>query len=120
MCISLSVNFVWLIADADAFNREELVSPSINVKTGFEPASLGTNNAPAVCASAAGVFLIATLARFGNSGASTPPGIFAPKSIGRAWIAVLNPAPETRSEEHTSELQSPLNLVCRLLLEKKK
>src|SRR5574337_880407 len=25
-----------------------------------------------------------------------------------------------RSEEHTSELQSPLNIVCRLLLEKKK
>src|SRR5256885_13223343 len=30
-------------------------------------------------------------------------------------------APERgRSEEHTSELQSPCNLVCRLLLEKKK
>src|SRR5256885_6184209 len=28
--------------------------------------------------------------------------------------------PEVRSEEHTSELQSPCNLVCRLLLEKKK
>src|SRR5690348_18023251 len=28
--------------------------------------------------------------------------------------------PETRSEEHTSELQSPVHLVCRLLLEKKK
>src|SRR2546422_7878609 len=27
---------------------------------------------------------------------------------------------ETRSEEHTAELQSPLHLVCRLLLEKKK
>src|SRR5256885_4932196 len=27
---------------------------------------------------------------------------------------------QTRSEEHTSELQSPCNLVCRLLLEKKK
>src|SRR5260370_863326 len=27
---------------------------------------------------------------------------------------------KTRSEEHTSELQSHLNLVCRLLLEKKK
>src|SRR5260370_36882696 len=27
---------------------------------------------------------------------------------------------QTRSEEHTSELQSHLNLVCRLLLEKKK
>src|SRR2546429_2908766 len=30
------------------------------------------------------------------------------------------PAPESRSEEHTSELQSRLHLVCRLLLEKKK
>src|SRR6478735_11422727 len=34
------------------------------------------------------------------------------------------PAPHgcrrVRSEEHTSELQSPCNLVCRLLLEKKK
>src|SRR5256885_11494656 len=29
-------------------------------------------------------------------------------------------ADEPRSEEHTSELQSPCNLVCRLLLEKKK
>src|SRR5256885_786139 len=28
--------------------------------------------------------------------------------------------PPQRSEEHTSELQSPCNLVCRLLLEKKK
>src|SRR5688500_19847678 len=28
-------------------------------------------------------------------------------------------SPEFRSEEHTSELQSPCNLVCRLLLEKK-
>src|SRR5256885_5370243 len=27
---------------------------------------------------------------------------------------------DQRSEEHTSELQSPCNLVCRLLLEKKK
>src|ERR1039457_2399410 len=29
------------------------------------------------------------------------------------------PSPSFRSEEHTSELQSPCNLVCRLLLEKK-
>src|SRR5690348_17956925 len=28
--------------------------------------------------------------------------------------------PDVRSEEHTSELQSPVHLVCRLLLEKKK
>src|SRR5260370_18876053 len=32
----------------------------------------------------------------------------------------LLPPPPFRSEEHTSELQSHLNLVCRLLLEKKK
>src|SRR2546422_9687416 len=31
-----------------------------------------------------------------------------------------NGRPPTRSEEHTSELQSRLHLVCRLLLEKKK
>src|SRR5690242_21178014 len=30
------------------------------------------------------------------------------------------PRPPSRSEEHTSELQSHVNLVCRLLLEKKK
>src|SRR5216684_8319751 len=32
----------------------------------------------------------------------------------------LHPDPAPRSEEHTSELQSRLHLVCRLLLEKKK
>src|SRR5437016_11466185 len=36
-----------------------------------------------------------------------------------AFRAVQNPI-ERRSEEHTSELQSLTNLVCRLLLEKKK
>src|SRR5256885_16121461 len=40
----------------------------------------------------------------------------------RAWIrhGVPRPCHQGRSEEHTSELQSPCNLVCRLLLEKKK
>src|SRR5256885_7029844 len=36
-----------------------------------------------------------------------------------ATAAAPRPLPD-RSEEHTSELQSPCNLVCRLLLEKKK
>src|SRR5438876_4097441 len=35
-------------------------------------------------------------------------------------IRSLNLANSVRSEEHTSELQSPVHLVCRLLLEKKK
>src|SRR2546426_1192845 len=38
---------------------------------------------------------------------------------GQVWVARESP-PLQRSEEHTSELQSPCNLVCRLLLEKKK
>src|SRR5437762_4530401 len=33
---------------------------------------------------------------------------------------MMNPDFAFRSEEHTSELQSPMYLVCRLLLEKKK
>src|SRR5256885_11617561 len=35
-------------------------------------------------------------------------------------VANIVETPAKRSEEHTSELQSPCNLVCRLLLEKKK
>src|ERR1039457_33568 len=37
-----------------------------------------------------------------------------------AWRGRRTPRDARRSEEHTSELQSPCNLVCRLLLEKKK
>src|SRR5207237_9326317 len=36
------------------------------------------------------------------------------------WTSLSTLAARMRSEEHTSELQSHLNLVCRLLLEKKK
>src|SRR5690606_38470466 len=36
------------------------------------------------------------------------------------WRGIDMPTPPTRSEEHTSELQSREKLVCRLLLEKKK
>src|SRR5437762_8819842 len=41
----------------------------------------------------------------------------------RTWISrelTSNETSSVRSEEHTSELQSPMYLVCRLLLEKKK
>src|ERR1017187_5588651 len=38
----------------------------------------------------------------------------------RYWLGLLGSSQgHTRSEEHTSELQSPMYLVCRLLLEKK-
>src|SRR5256885_3170511 len=36
------------------------------------------------------------------------------------WLVLPVTRDDQRSEEHTSELQSPCNLVCRLLLEKKK
>src|SRR2546430_3603793 len=41
-------------------------------------------------------------------------------SLISAYRVVVLPEPVGRSEEHTSELQSQSNLVCRLLLEKKK
>src|SRR2546426_3742752 len=44
-----------------------------------------------------------------------------PKARSHSLLHPLSKVPfRLRSEEHTSELQSPCNLVCRLLLEKKK
>src|SRR5256885_10584013 len=40
--------------------------------------------------------------------------------VGAVEAARAGDRRDHRSEEHTSELQSPCNLVCRLLLEKKK
>src|SRR5256885_7039197 len=50
-----------------------------------------------------------------RSGSSTRSGSRCPGAKDYIAMPKLN-----RSEEHTSELQSPCNLVCRLLLEKKK
>src|SRR2546429_961537 len=40
--------------------------------------------------------------------------------VRQQYLDFLGREPDPRSEEHTSELQSRLHLVCRLLLEKKK
>src|SRR5438067_6105039 len=50
---------------------------------------------------------------FRSSGNTTVP-------MSRPSITMPPPCPISRSEEHTSELQSRFDLVCRLLLEKKK
>src|SRR5690348_18215660 len=52
---------------------------------------------------------------------TSPPGkmIFISGRAGAGKDGVLPPSFGERSEEHTSELQSPVHLVCRLLLEKK-
>src|SRR2546430_7102412 len=49
------------------------------------------------------------------------PGIHLvlPGVLGRGAVRRLEDGQDKRSEEHTSELQSQSNLVCRLLLEKK-
>src|SRR5256885_2934906 len=46
--------------------------------------------------------------------------IFGTPSEKQTWCPSTRQPHVCRSEEHTSELQSPCNLVCRLLLEKKK
>src|SRR5207248_10631738 len=53
------------------------------------------------------------------------PARTARRPVGRARVPARTDPPgrravRARSEEHTSELQSPYDLVCRLLLEKKK
>src|SRR5687768_18323801 len=48
----------------------------------------------------------------------TEPGVHA-SGHRRAAVPAVRARPAVRSEEHTSELQSRLHLVCRLLLEKK-
>src|SRR2546430_11123636 len=48
------------------------------------------------------------------------PLSFSPRKAWERFLARQSPNTALRSEEHTSELQSQSNLVCRLLLEKKK
>src|SRR3989454_4941731 len=62
--------------------------------------------------------------RGANTGATTPHHAFPAQrpaiSSQRGNTSERGRLLVARSEEHTSELQSPCNLVCRLLLEKKK
>src|SRR5438045_7125423 len=51
---------------------------------------------------------------------SSPPTADGRWKTGRSGLWQQANAPTSRSEEHTSELQSLRHLVCRLLLEKKK
>src|SRR6516162_11486824 len=60
------------------------------------------------------LFLYTTLFRSRRACNGSPPA--APPA--RAACRARRGAARRRSEEHTSELQSPCNLVCRLLLEK--
>src|SRR5258708_22351909 len=52
--------------------------------------------------------------------AKTRPIYSRPTEGSTGWMMISSAPAIERSEEHTSELQSPDHLVCRLLLEKKK
>src|SRR5258708_14966977 len=67
------------------------------------------------------LFPYTTLFRSARRGAlRCVPPCRAARAGSRAWRAGPCRGAPPRSEEHTSELQSPDHLVCRLLLEKKK
>src|SRR5256885_11053038 len=74
-------------------------SPSAAIPLQFKKPAL---HAPSVHAPS-----VHAAAAFGNEHAMPHPPQFADEEV------------RSRSDEHTSELQSPCNLVCRLLLEKK-
>src|SRR5207249_8408202 len=67
--------------------------------------------------SATGVFLSRVVSATPTR-TSAPPATSHPVSLSLRSV-VASTTPTTRSEEHTSELQSRFDLVCRLLLEKK-
>src|SRR5256885_12038201 len=65
------------------------------------------------------LFPYTTLFRSGGFGKGRGLPLY-PAAIGKFGVLICYESIFERSEEHTSELQSPCNLVCRLLLEKKK
>src|SRR5207248_4929903 len=89
-------------------------SPSI-LRTSPSRAYSGRKSCPQVlmqCASS-------TASNFGFNFASRPTKFGCQNRSGATYNNPCQPF-SNRSEEHTSELQSPYDLVCRLLLEKKK
>src|SRR2546430_12564710 len=59
-------------------------------------------------------------ATYGGASSSAPLERVAEREPEQLRVKVVHAGVQPRSEEHTSELQSQSNLVCRLLLEKKK
>src|SRR5260370_28765399 len=66
------------------------------------------------------LFPYTTLFRSRQTATPAPPPPPLPPDGGKLYRTAGELVADLRSEEHTSELQSHLNLVCRLLLEKKK
>src|SRR5690348_11397289 len=82
-------------------------------------ATNSSNPLPALPSASTATFTVAPLSsmktRPTRFAVATPSESNRPSRLSTSWP----PAALPRSEEHTSELQSPVHLVCRLLLEKK-
>src|SRR5256884_4256007 len=76
---------------------------------GLPPASSASDSVPVRAPEAVGVKVTLMV--------QVPPAAKVAGLVGQALAPVLVAAKSPRSEEHTSELQSRLHLVCRLLLE---
>src|SRR2546429_5348051 len=63
---------------------------------------------------------LCSLSRWSRFGSAASPRHCPPSAAAMPEMLSSMEADSNRSEEHTSELQSRLHLVCRLLLEKKK
>src|SRR5437868_9870356 len=99
-----------------AMKKSEAALRSSSVETTVPVSNTSRNASSSVCSRAEG--MLGTLS-VSHMTALLLLGFFAFPSCSDAWkIASLKKA--ARSEEHTSELQSRFDLVCRLLLEKKK
>src|SRR5258708_22844769 len=86
------------------------VAGSESVTTGWpSPSSVAMNWKPSIFVS----FVFRKISRLAEPLAVRTSGVLVTVILSGSWFG-------ERSEEHTSELQSPDHLVCRLLLEKKK
>src|SRR2546422_5685443 len=87
-----------------------LTTPSFQT-SGASVSSDGAPNGMGTPCASTKMFVVPGSLNFGRRGAW---------SLAIVWMAPAAEPAHIRSEEHTSELQSRLHLVCRLLLEKKK
>src|SRR3989454_2414593 len=93
------------------------MSPISGKKGSVHMASAETANVGRAVAARVGTNIREVRTRLGMTQAQLAAPEFSISYISAIERGKIRPS---RSEEHTSELQSPCNLVCRLLLEKKK
>src|SRR5256885_12906002 len=112
-----------LLRNSSASTRLKPNSPALVAVYTAEPGSarLAAIEATLTIVPSACRSIVGSTARQQTIAPRSVTGSIVSQSAGLLSTSEANDAvPAARSEEHTSELQSPCNLVCRLLLEKKK